>query len=85
MGADGAVQILYKKDIASASNPKEKQAAYVAEYKEKFCTPFESAGRNLITDVIEPSETRAVVSRALRYSLNKRETRPPKKHGTIPL
>lgn len=85
MGAEGAVQILYKKDIVASADPKAKEAAYVAEYKAKFCTPYESAGRDLITDVIEPSETRAVISRALRYCLNKRETRPPKKHGTIPL
>lgn len=85
MGAEGAVQILYKKDISAAADPKAKEAEYVAEYRSKFCTPYESAGRNLITDVIEPSETRAIVSRALRYSMAKRETRPPKKHGTIPL
>ncbi|MCG3205043.1 MAG: Methylmalonyl-CoA carboxyltransferase 12S subunit [Elusimicrobia bacterium] len=85
MGAEGAVQILYKKDITSAADPKAKEAEYVAEYRSKFCTPYESAGRNLVTDVIEPAETRAIVSRALRYSMAKRETRPPKKHGTIPL
>lgn len=85
MGADGAVQILYKRDITAASNPKEKEAELVKEYREKFCTPYESASRGLINDVIDPSDTRAVISRALRYSVGKRVTRPSKKHGTIPL
>lgn len=85
MGAEGAVQILYKKELATAADPKARQQELVKEYRDKFCTPYESAGRSLITDVIDPSETRAVISRALRYTLTKRETRPPKKHGTIPL
>ncbi len=85
MGAEGAVKILYKREISSAKDPKSKEAELVAEYREKFCSPFEAAKKAMITDVIAPSETRAVVSLALRNSLTKRETRPPKKHGTIPL
>ena len=85
MGAEGAVKILYKREIEAAKDTKAKEAELVAEYREKFCSPFEAAKKAMITDVIAPSETRAVVSLALRNTLTKRETRPPKKHGTIPL
>jgi propionyl-CoA carboxylase beta chain len=85
MGAEGAVKILYKREITAAADPKQKEAELVAEYRERFCSPYEAAQKAMITDVIEPSETRAVVAMALRNTLTKRETRPPKKHGTIPL
>lgn len=85
MGAEGAVKILYKREIAAAKDPKAKEAELVAEYRDTFCSPFEAAKKAMITDVIAPSETRAVVSLALRNTLTKRETRPPKKHGTIPM
>ena len=85
MGAEGAVRILFKREIAAAKDPKAKEAELVKEYREKFCTPYEAAKHAMITDVIDPAETRAVVAMALRNTLNKRETRPPKKHGTIPL
>lgn len=85
MGAEGAVKILYKREIAAAKDPKAKEAELVTEYHNEFCSPYEAARKAMITDVIAPSETRAVVSLALRNALSKRETRPPKKHGTIPL
>jgi len=85
MGAEGAVKILYKREISAAADPKAKEAELVAEYRERFCSPYEAAAKAMITDVIEPSETRATISMALRNTLTKRETRPPKKHGTIPL
>ncbi|MBL9138588.1 MAG: acyl-CoA carboxylase subunit beta [Verrucomicrobiales bacterium] len=85
MGAEGAVKILYKREITAASDPKKKEAELVNEYRERFCSPYEAAAKSMITDVIEPSETRAAVAMALRNTLTKRETRPPKKHGTIPL
>ncbi|MFO1500538.1 MAG: acyl-CoA carboxylase subunit beta [Verrucomicrobiota bacterium] len=85
MGAEGAVKILYKREITGAKDPKAKEAELVAEYRDKFCSPYEAAKKAMITDVIAPAETRAVVSLALRNTLTKRETRPPKKHGTIPL
>jgi propionyl-CoA carboxylase beta chain len=85
MGAEGAVKILYKREIAAAKNPKAKEAELVAEYREKFCSPYEAAKKAMITDVIAPSETHAAVSQALRNTLTKRETRPPKKHGDMPL
>jgi len=85
MGAEGAVKILYKREITAAKDPKAKEAELVAEYREKFCSPYEAAKKAMITDVIKPSETRAAISLGLRNTLTKRETRPPKKHGTIPL
>lgn len=85
MGAEGAVRILFKREISAAPEPKAKEAELVNVYREKFCTPYAAAEKGMITDVIEPAETRAVVAAALRNTLSKRETRPPKKHGTIPL
>jgi propionyl-CoA carboxylase beta chain len=85
MGAEGAVKILYKREIAAAKDPKAGEAELVAEYRDKFCSPFEAARKAMITDVITPSETRARISLALRNTLTKRETRPAKKHGTMPL
>ncbi len=85
MGAEGAVKVLYKKEISAAKDPKAKEAELVAEYREKFCSPYEAARKALITDVILPEQTRSILSLALRNTLTKRETRPPKKHGTIPM
>jgi propionyl-CoA carboxylase beta chain len=85
MGAEGAVKILYKREIAAAKDPAGREKELAAEYREQFCSPYQAARKAMITDVIAPSETRAVVSMALRATLSKRETRPPKKHGTIPM
>jgi propionyl-CoA carboxylase beta chain len=85
MGAEGAARILYKREITAAADPKAKEAELVKEYREKFCTPYSAAAKAMITDIIEPAETRAAVVLALRNTLTKRETRPPKKHGTIPM
>lgn len=85
MGAEGAVKILYKKEIAAAQDSSVFEKKLVNEYREQFCSPYQAAKKAMITDVIAPAETRAVVSMALRATLGKRETRPPKKHGTIPL
>jgi propionyl-CoA carboxylase beta chain len=85
MGAEGAVKILYKREIAAAADPKAKEAELAAEYREKFASPYEAAGKAMINDVIEPAQTRGILALALRNTLSKRETRPPKKHGNIPL
>jgi len=85
MGAEGAAKILYKREITAAKDPKAKEAELVNEYRAKFCAPYEAAKKGMITDVIVPSETRGIVALALRNTLTKRETRPPKKHGTIPM
>jgi propionyl-CoA carboxylase beta chain len=85
MGAEGAVGVLYKKEIAATANPKKRAAELAAEYREKFSSPYEAAAKAMINDVIEPAQTRGLVAMALRNTLSKRETRPPKKHGNIPL
>jgi propionyl-CoA carboxylase beta chain len=85
MGAEGAVKILYKREIAAANEPKKKEAELAAEYRAKFASPYQAASKGMITDVIEPAQTRGIVAMALRNTLSKRETRPPKKHGNIPL
>ncbi len=85
MGAKGAVNVLYRRELKAAENPDEKAAELTEEYRTEFCSPYLSASRGYITDVIEPAETRFQLALALRKSLTKREQRPPKKHGTIPL
>ena len=85
MGAEGAVNILYRRELAAAPNPRELQQQLVADYRAKFSSPYLSAAKGLITDIIEPSRTRAAVALGLRSLLSKRETRPTKKHGNIPL
>jgi propionyl-CoA carboxylase beta chain len=85
MGAEGAVKILYRNEIKNADDPKAREAELCKEYREKFASPYQAASLAMITDVIEPSQTRHAVAIALRNTLSKRETRPPKKHGNIPL
>ncbi len=85
MGAEGAVKVLYKREISGDADPKAKEAKLAAEYRDKFASPYEAARKGMITDVIEPAQTRGVVAMALRTTLSKRETRPPKKHGNMPL
>lgn len=85
MGAEGATKILYRNEIKNAEDPARREAELVAEYREKFASPYQAASQGMITDVIDPAETRRVVALALRDTLSKRETRPPKKHGNIPL
>jgi propionyl-CoA carboxylase beta chain len=82
MGAEGAAKILFKREI---EKDPESEATLIADYRKKFASPYQAASKGMITDVIEPSQTRAVVAMALRNTLSKRETRPPKKHGNIPL
>jgi acetyl-CoA carboxylase carboxyltransferase component len=85
MGAEGAVNILYRKELKEAEDPKAKRAELVAGYREEFASPYLAAARGYITDIIEPATTRPVISLTLRKLLNKRELRPMKKHGNIPL
>lgn len=85
MGAEGAVRVIYKKEIDAAADPKAKEAELIALYRKEFASPYQAAENGMITDVIAPSETRAKLALALRISLTKRLTRPPKKHGLIPL
>jgi propionyl-CoA carboxylase beta chain len=85
MGPDGAVNIIFSKEIAAAKNPEEARAAYIAEYREKFATPFKAAELGYIDAIIQPRQTRARLIRALHMLKNKRQDNPPKKHGNIPL
>jgi acetyl-CoA carboxylase carboxyltransferase component len=85
MGAGGAVNILYRHEIEKAEDPKAEAAKRLEEYRENFASPYPSASRNYITDVIEPAETRAALALALRKTLTKTELRPPKKHGDMPV
>jgi len=85
MGAEGAINILYKRELAEADDRATKAAEMADEYREKFASPYLSAGDLFVHDVIEPAQTRSSVALALRSLLSKRETRPPKKHGNIPL
>ncbi len=85
MGAEGAVNILYRDELKAAKDRKAKAAELAADYRREFASPYLSAARGYITDVIEPAETRSVLALALRKILSKRELRPAKKHGDIPL
>ena len=85
MGADGAVNLLYRKEIAAADDPEAFLAEKLAEYKEKFSTPYKAAASGMVDDVIEPADTRAYIAMSLEFLKSKREVRPEKKHGLIPL
>jgi propionyl-CoA carboxylase beta chain len=85
MGPDGAVSIIFRKELAEAEDPIAKKAELVAQYREQFANPYIAAGRGYIDDVIEPKETRPRIINALEVLRNKRDTNPPKKHGNIPL
>ncbi|HWG62945.1 MAG TPA: acyl-CoA carboxylase subunit beta, partial [Streptosporangiaceae bacterium] len=85
MGAQGAVNILYRRDLAADDDPDELRARLVTEYEDTLANPYIAAERGYVDAVIRPAETRTQVIRALRGLRNKRETLPPKKHGNIPL
>jgi propionyl-CoA carboxylase beta chain len=85
MGAQGAVNILYRKELAEAEDPEARRKELVTEYEDTLANPYIAASRGYVDSVIRPSETRAQVVKALRALRGKRETLPPKKHGNIPL
>jgi propionyl-CoA carboxylase beta chain len=85
MGPKGAVEIIFRKEIASADDPKEVEKKRIAEYREKFANPYIAAERGYIDDVIMPEETRRRLHVALDMLSTKRDKNPPKKHGNIPL
>ena len=85
MGPEGAVNIIFRKEIAESSDPEATRARLVQEYREKFANPYVAASRGYLDDVIEPRETRPKLISALEMLANKRDTNPPKKHGNIPL
>lgn len=85
MGPEGAVNILYREEIAQAADPNALRQKLVAEYRDHFANPYIAAGRGYIDDVIEPHQTRAKLIAGLEMLQNKRDQNPPKKHGNIPL
>src|SRR5690348_11504526 len=85
MGPKGAVEILFRKEIADSSDPERATDAKVAEYTEKFATPYIAAGRGYVDDIIDPRDTRPRLIDALETLQTKRDKNPPKKHGNIPL
>lgn len=85
MGAAGAVNIVYGGEIKKADDPDTARKKFIAEYEAEFANPYVGAARNLIDDVIEPKDTRRYLSLALESLRTKRELRPQKKHGLIPL
>jgi len=85
MGAEGAVNILYRRELESAKDVDAVRATRAAEYREKFANPYIAAQRGFIDEVIEPRHTRKKLIAALAALDTKRDRNPPKKHGNIPL
>jgi propionyl-CoA carboxylase beta chain len=85
MGPKGAVEIIFKKEIAESKDPEKAVEQKVEEFVEKFANPYIAAEKGYIDDVIEPKTTRPRLIKALTMLANKRDSLPPKKHGNIPL
>ena len=85
MGPEGAVNILYKRELDAAADPDALRTARVAEFREKFANPYVAASRGFIDEVIHPRQTRSKLIAALAGLETKRDRNPPKKHGNIPL
>jgi propionyl-CoA carboxylase beta chain len=85
MGPEGAVNIIFRKELEKTADPVARKAELVQEYREKFANPYVAAERGYIDDVIEPRETRPRLINALEMLSNKRDANPAKKHGCIPL
>lgn len=85
MGPEGAANIIFKNDIAESSDPMATRAEKIQEYRNKFSSPYEAAKRGYVDDVIEPDSTRPRIIAALEMLNSKRESRPAKKHGNLPL
>ena len=83
MGAEGAVGVLYRKEISEHGEEFKKEK--ISEFQHKFANPYVAAEKGFVDEVIEPSQTRPKLIRALSLLQNKRDTNPPKKHGNIPL
>ena len=85
MGAEGAVNIAFKRKIKAAENPEEMREQCKKEYEDRFLNPYVAAARGYVNEVIKPEETRAALLKALRALRSKAAERPAKKHGNIPL
>ena len=85
MGPDGAANIIFKNEIAQSDNPIETRQAKIKEYTDKFTNPYMAAARGYVDDVIEPDSTRPRLISALEMLMSKRDSKPAKKHGNIPM
>jgi acetyl-CoA carboxylase carboxyltransferase component len=85
MGPDGAVNIVFRRELEEADDAVARRAELIADYKERFANPYSAAERGYVDDVIEPRRTRPVLIDALETALGKHEPRPRRKHGNIPL
>jgi propionyl-CoA carboxylase beta chain len=85
MGPEGAVNIVFRKELEAAADPEARRAELIEEYRRQFANPYAAAERGYVDEVIEPRRTRPVLIDALETALTKRERRPPRKHGNIPL
>jgi propionyl-CoA carboxylase beta chain len=85
MGPEGAVNILYKRELDQAADPSAVRAQKIAEFREKFANPYVAASRGFLDEIIQPRTTRPKLIAALASLENKRDKNPPKKHGNIPL
>jgi propionyl-CoA carboxylase beta chain len=85
MGPEGAVEIIYRRELKAAEDPVALKKKLADEYREKFASPYVAAARGFIDDIIEPHETRPRLINALQVFQNKRDENPPRKHGNIPL
>jgi acetyl-CoA carboxylase carboxyltransferase component len=85
MGPQGAVEILYRRELAEADDPVARRAELVEEYSERYANPYLAAERGFVDDVIDPAETRSVLARSLEVLRSKQEELPKRKHGNVPL
>ena len=85
MGPEGAVNIVFRHELEGAKDPEARREELIADYKERFANPYTAAERGYVDDVIEPRRTRPVLISALETALSKREPKPKRKHGNIPL
>lgn len=85
MGPEGAANIIFRKEIKESADPQKTRDERIAEYRERFANPYVAASRGYVDDVIDPAETRVRLIAALEMLVSKRETRPAKKHGNIPV
>ena len=85
MGAEGAANIIFRRDIKAADKPEEKRQEKIAEYREKFSNPYQAAQRGYVDQIINPKDTRPILISAFEMAANKREQLPKKKHANIPL
>jgi len=85
MGPEGAINILYRRELAAAEDPEAERKRLEAEYRQRYLNPYAAASAGYVDDVIEPAETRAMIIKALKAIKNKSEQHPPRKHGNMPV